>query len=338
MEKPVKLFKLYLKQTRPLVAIVAIIFMTIGAAKHGEIHYFRRAFLAATLAILSSYALAASLNDIQDHEIDAVNLAHDRSRPLVTGMAHKSDLYWVASIASTVSVLLGFSVNMLAGAAMLAIVCLDTAYSVKPFIISRRTYVAPLMLPLVYVVFPYILGVAVEGSHVSLSDLLFIAGCYLLFLGRIILKDFRDRAGDRKFGKLTFLLRHGKVSVLISSAGAITLGGLATLVTLRAPAAITAILVTFLLAVLWALYRISRARDLFNELVGIGLLAKAGNAYLLSMLSLLILRSSDSNISQVYTAVVLIGVLLGANIILYLKYPKLARLDAPTPPKLLRAH
>ena len=42
------------------------------------------------------------------------------------------------------------------------------------------------------------------------SDLPLLAALYVGFIGRIILKDFRDLRGDALFGKRTFLVRHGR--------------------------------------------------------------------------------------------------------------------------------
>lgn len=43
------------------------------------------------------------------------------------------------------------------------------------------------------------------------GDLPLLAALYIGFVGRIILKDFRDLRGDALFGKRTFLVRHGRV-------------------------------------------------------------------------------------------------------------------------------
>jgi 4-hydroxybenzoate polyprenyltransferase len=51
-----------------------------------------------------------------------------------------------------------------------------------------------------------------------------MAALYLLFAGRIVLKDFRDRVGDAAYGKPTFLLLYGKRATCLVSAGAICAG------------------------------------------------------------------------------------------------------------------
>jgi 4-hydroxybenzoate polyprenyltransferase len=47
---------------------------------------------------------------------------------------------------------------------------------------------------------------------------------YVGFIGRILLKDFRDVVGDAMFGKRTFLVRHGRRATCALSVGCWTLG------------------------------------------------------------------------------------------------------------------
>jgi hypothetical protein len=69
---------------------------------------------------------------------------------------------------------------------------------------------APLGLCIAYVLLPYWLGVVVAGQTLTAGDALLLAAFMVLFLGCINLKDFRDRAGDARYGKPTFVLRYGK--------------------------------------------------------------------------------------------------------------------------------
>jgi 4-hydroxybenzoate polyprenyltransferase len=95
---------------------------------------------------------------------------------------------------------------------------LAAAYSLPPLRISGRGVIAPMLLPLGYVAVPYLVGLfAVRGS-VGPRDLLVLAGLYAGFIGRIILKDFRDVRGDSLFGKRTFLVRHGRGPTCVLSA------------------------------------------------------------------------------------------------------------------------
>ena len=56
------------------------------------------------------------------------------------------------------------------------------------------------------------------------TDLLLLAGLYAGFIGRIVLKDFRDVRGDALFGKRTFLVRHGRRATCRLSATFLVVG------------------------------------------------------------------------------------------------------------------
>ena len=69
-----------------------------------------------------------------------------------------------------------------------------------------------MLLPLGYVAIPYLVGVLTVQPSVDGRQLALLGGLYVAFIGRIMLKDFRDVRGDELFGKRTFLLRHGHVA------------------------------------------------------------------------------------------------------------------------------
>jgi hypothetical protein len=83
-----------------------------------------------------------------------------------------------------------------------------------------------------YVAVPYLVGVIAAQGSVHAGDLLLGAGLYLGFIGRILLKDFRDVRGDSLFGKRTFLVRHGRRWTCAFSA-ACWLSGTVTLLAVR---------------------------------------------------------------------------------------------------------
>jgi 4-hydroxybenzoate polyprenyltransferase len=89
-------------------------------------------------------------------------------------------------------------------------VVIGALYSLPPARLSYRTFLAPLTLVVAYVGIPYWAGVVVVGESLQTTDLPLLTALYLLFAGRIILKDFRDREGDAAFDKPTFLLKYGK--------------------------------------------------------------------------------------------------------------------------------
>ena len=83
-------------------------------------------------------------------------------------------------------------------------------YSGRPVRLADRGAVASMVLPAGYVAVPYLLGILAVRSDIHLADLQLLVGLYVGFIGRIVLKDFRDVRGlDTLFGKRTFLVRYG---------------------------------------------------------------------------------------------------------------------------------
>jgi UbiA prenyltransferase family len=100
----------------------------------------------------------------------------------------------------------------------------SAGYSLRPVRLADRGAVASLVLPACYVAVPYLLGVLAGGGGTGgwrIGDPrtgMLLVGLYLGFIGRILLKDFRDVRGDAMFGKRTFLVRHGRVPTCVFSA------------------------------------------------------------------------------------------------------------------------
>jgi 4-hydroxybenzoate polyprenyltransferase len=141
------------------------------------------------------YINATSINDLSDFEIDQVNLQADQARPLVTGALDRA----------------GLRPAVLLVAIMLV---LNLAYSLPPARISHRGGLALALLPVGYVGLTMGLGWLVAGAASLPGTLALTVICYVQFLARISLKDYRDVEGDARFGKRTFLLRHGQAAVV----------------------------------------------------------------------------------------------------------------------------
>jgi len=170
------------------------------------------------LVLVTAFVVyAVSCNDLADLEVDRVNLPGDARRPLVTGAAGARDVRLVAGGAGLVAIAAAATQGTVAVGLTVAGLAVATAYSVPPFRICRRGVVAPLVLPALFVGLPFVLGV-LAGRGLQAGDLAVLAALYVGFIGRIVLKDFRDLVGDRMFGKRTFLVRHGRrVTCLVSA-------------------------------------------------------------------------------------------------------------------------
>ena len=66
------------------------------------------------------------------------------------------------------------------------------------------------MLPLGYVAVPFLIGSFSAGGGVDRHGFVLLTALYLGFMGRLVLKDFRDQYGDALYGKRTMLVRCGR--------------------------------------------------------------------------------------------------------------------------------
>jgi 4-hydroxybenzoate polyprenyltransferase len=163
------------------------------------------------------YIFSAGVNDYSDYEIDKINLPKNNERPLVIGLLSKNNLRQFLTFVLFILLLLAYILSLEALVYSLVVVGLSWAYSMKPLRISYRGVLAPLMLPLGYVCYPFLLGFDVAGRSASIKHWVLLAALYLGFVSRVMLKDFRDVKGDKKFGKMTFLLRRGALFVTTSA-------------------------------------------------------------------------------------------------------------------------
>lgn len=180
------------------------------------------------MVVVSFLVFSVAVNDLADEEIDRVNLSGDARRPLVVGSGTRRDLGIMAIVSGFVA-LGGAAALTWPALIVIAIGLLVSAcYSFGPVRIADRGAVASLVLPACDVVVPFLLGVFSVQASIGWRQCVLLGGLYLGFIGRIVLKDFRDVRGDAFFGKRTFLVRHGRgptvaFSALFTSAGTGTL-------------------------------------------------------------------------------------------------------------------
>ena len=117
------------------------------------------------LALACCYIAATTANDVADADIDRVNRPRDRGRPLVVGDADERALWIVHAFGNIVAVLAAAAMGGWGLAISLVTVAIGYAYSVRPIRFSYRTYLAPLVLAVAYVLVPYALGLVVAGAR-----------------------------------------------------------------------------------------------------------------------------------------------------------------------------
>jgi len=290
-----KLPRLYVVMLRYRIAAMVAMFMLLGAAREGRIELGLR-YVWASLALASSYVAATALNDLADEQIDKVNHPRDAGRPLVEGTATRRELLALHVLASMLVVVAALPLGR-RGVVLLAVALLiSQLYSARPVRLSYRVAGAPLALGVAYVLVPYCLGiVAASGSlHHALSALTF--ALFLLFTARILLKDFRDREGDARYGKPTILLRFGKTSTCAASLCALVAADV--VLGLALDPRLVVFVQLFIVAIASMLWSLWRAHDPHAEQVAIGLGARMGNGLLLCVLAWFVLRGAGASIPE----------------------------------------
>lgn len=273
------MLKAILKFSRLRILVTCYALAFVGSAASGSVTF----YTVMTIFVISAwYIHAASANDYADRHIDQINLKNAIDRPLVAkNISHRQ--LWIIHYSSGCLALL-FSSFYGTGAILLTLLALiiNYAYSFKPMRVSDRGILSQLLLAFVYVYGPLSLGY--WSTESTQYPWLLSFGLYIGFAGRLLLKDFRDVKGDKKFGKMTFVLRHGqKTTCLLSGAF-----GLAALVLIStaidfSPGTLSVLLfgqviMTALLVQLAATKKIEKQMKL------IALIAKTANVTLLTVL------------------------------------------------------
>ena len=215
--------RLLLVVIRPAVLLIMGMFTMVAMAQsgHGNDPYLLTRVLVVVVAFL---VFSVAVNDIADEAIDRINLSGDTRRPLVVGTGTRRELTTMA-VAGAGTALTGAA--LLAWPALIVMsvgLLVSAAYSLGPVRIAERGAVASFVLPACYVSVPFLLGAFSVRASLGWRQCELLAGLYLGFIGRIVLKDFRDVRGDALFGKRTFLVRHGRKPTLVFSAGFTTVG------------------------------------------------------------------------------------------------------------------
>ena len=203
----------------------------------------------------------------------------------MTGLARRTDLVLLLACSALLTIGVAAALNV----AVLVIACcgllISAGYSLPPSRLANRGAVAAMILPACYVATPFLIGLFAGRSSSRPADLVLLAGLYAGFIGRILLKDFRDVRGDALFGKRTFLIRHGRRATCLLSAVLWTAGSILIMSTGRWTDVSTltyAMLAVGVLVLLALLARSGRPRQ--DELIIAGT-AILGRGLLLTLLA-----------------------------------------------------
>ena len=177
------------------------------------------------------------------------------------------------------------------------------------------------MLSLAYVAVPYALGAEATGRVWTGADAALVAALLFLFLARIVLKDFRDRAGDELHGRPTLLLRFGKGMTCAVSLACLAAGSALVPVALGEPVLIPFVAV-FAAAIAWMLQRLLLAPAGREEQVAIGLGARMGNGLLVGVLVWLVLEGERAPTEQRLLALALVAAAFGTGFLALVRRPE----------------
>ncbi|MGN6473102.1 MAG: UbiA family prenyltransferase, partial [Mycobacteriales bacterium] len=263
--------------------------------------------LPALTVVAGFLAYSVALNDLADVAIDRINLAGRHDRALVTGVARRHHMIGVAVGGAVVALEAAAFVGWPACAVTAAGLAISAAYSMPPIGLSARGAVASLVLPACYVAVPFVVGALSAGSAISGTDLVLLLGLYVGFIGRILLKDFRDVRGDALFGKRTFLVRHGRVATCRFAAAGWLAGTVLTVlaVALRGDVSVS-LFVSYgvaLGAVLGLLRALSVDRGPRRDELIISTIAIIGRGSLLALLVVLSLVGQSQLVASGFVAV-----------------------------------
>lgn len=270
---------------RPPVFLLFAVYTALGVAAGG--HPEDRVLLVRALVPVAAFLMfSVAVNDLADERIDRVNLPDDPRRPLVAGGALRREMTVIAVVCAAVALAGGFLLGPAPGAVLAAGLCVSAGYSLPPIRLAERGAVAALVLPACYVAVPYLVGLLPVAPLPYGRGLLLPVGLYVGFVGRILLKDFRDVRGDTLFGKRTFLVRHGRVATCWFSAAGWSAGCALLLAGVDAPTpALYVSVAAHLTAVLWLLRRIAAERHPRRESRLITCAAIVGRGLLLTLLA-----------------------------------------------------
>jgi hypothetical protein len=188
-----------------------------------------------------------------------------------------------------------------------------------------------MVLPACYVAVPYLTGLLAARPRLTTADLALAGGLYLGFIGRILLKDFRDVRGDALFGKRTFLIRHGRRVTCTVSACFFLIGNCAVLATVRQVTVLLVVVeLVFLAGVLAALRSLAAAPPLRQEEALISAIAILGRGMVLLVLAHLSILTAHRFWPAYSAVLVLLGLgTLGQAARMAMLGPPATRLTVP---------
>ena len=276
--------RLVVALARPAALMLLAMFAAIGLGAAGAApdHWLLTRVLVVVIGFLF---MSVVVNDLADERIDRVNLAGDASRPLVAGAASRHTFRTIAVASGALAVVSSATLGATPLLVVVAGIALSLGYSLPPVRLSDRGALASLLLPFGYVAVPFLTGVFAAHGTLTSNNVILLGGLYVGFIGRILLKDFRDVRGDALFGKRTFLVRHGRTVTCVVSACCLMVGNAALVGVARLTPLVVASHMALTAASLVLLRSLSRSRSARRDEWLISAIAIVGRGMLVSLLA-----------------------------------------------------
>lgn len=275
------IFRSAIKFVRPKILITCYAIIFVGSAAAGRITL---KTVLALLVLIPWYVHAATTNDYADRAIDEINLPKAKDRPLVTKELTASQVWVIHAVGGVLALLGSWFYGWAAVLLTVGLLIIDYIYSLRPIRLSDRGIFSQLVLAAAYVYFPVTLGFLAAANNAPYPWLL-SAGLYFGFVGRLFLKDFRDVRGDKRFGKLTFLIRHGAKTTCTASALAWSIAILLIVMAVHLSLGVILPLSLGLMIVLGLLTRLARVDQSQVQQKIIRVIARAANLSILTVLA-----------------------------------------------------
>lgn len=285
------MLKAIIKFIRPRILTTCYAVVFLGSISSGAAVTPKTVF--AIFVLIAWYIHAASTNDYSDRNIDAINLKDAHDRPLQAKDVSYRQLWTINIISGTAALLLASVYGALAVMIMAGMLITDFLYSIKPIRISDRGILSPLVISLGYALYPFALGYWSSGENADFNWLLAI-GVYVGFVGRVLLKDFRDVIGDKKFGKLTFVIRHGNAMTCMVSGVFWAASLIAIYLAIRPNGYFTLALMTGFLLGAYFLWLLAKSTGISSQVQYVAYVAKIANAAVLAVITFLLCYGQDS--------------------------------------------
>jgi 4-hydroxybenzoate polyprenyltransferase len=139
---------------------------------------------------------------------------------------------------------------------------------------------------------------------------------YLGFIARLLLKDFRDIEGDKKYNKTTFLIRYGKAATVTASGVLFAAAMLVVSWSFDFYYSVTVILLLCSGVVAWFLQRLFDARRIDSQHRCVVHVARLANIAIIVIMVYLLCKNQQLDVMTTHVTILILGGVLSGRVLL----------------------